>query len=134
MGSGESPAARKARRARAKEKASGAQSTPEYKEAYNDEIERQMSDAPLRLDFVKNGTSDDIEAYMRNYASAIGDPVRAMERQKESVKRELEPYSEAKSAFDLGTKAALEEVVGQYDAAIDRMKKIKKDSKRPDLL
>ena len=107
----------------------------EYYEAYNDEKRIQMGDVPIANAFSSENRSDaDVEAYMRNYASAIGDPIRAMESQKASLKRQYEPYKDAKSNTDLGTKQAMSEMLSEYDVAIARMKKIKKNSKRPDLL
>lgn len=77
---------------------------------------------------------DKIETQMRGYASAIGDPIRAMENQRASIAREYEDYKDATSISNKGTKEAMEKIMAEYDDAIKRMKRIKANSKRPDLL
>ena len=106
-----------------------------FSEAYGEEMQMQMGDVPIANAFSSEKRTDaDVESYMRNYASAIGDPIKAMENQKASVQRQFEPYKSASSSYDKGTKQALSEILQEYDVAIDRMKRIKKNSKRPDLL
>ncbi len=110
--------------------------SPEFKEWYDDEMNLRLSEAAVPSALASNNNLDDdaIETQMRGYASAVGDPIRAMERQRASIAKEHEDYKDAKSASNLGTKAAMEKMLKEYDDAIDRMKRIKKNSKRPDLL
>lgn len=117
-------------------KGKGYQNSPEYKEWYDDEMRLRLGEAavPSALASNKNLDDDAIETQMRGYASAIGDPIQAMERQRKSIAREYEDYKDAKSNSNKGTRDAMKKMLDEYDAAIERMKKIKKNSKRPDLL
>ena len=109
---------------------------PEYKEEYDYEMRLRLREAVVPSSLASNNDVDDekIEVQMRGYATAIGDPIRAMENQKASIAREYADYKDAKSPSNLGTKEAMEKILGEYDDAIARMKRIKKNSKRPDLL
>lgn len=111
--------------------------TEDYKDAYADEIKLRQSEAPVPGALPSQSQDDDtVETQMRGYASAIGDPIKAMENYRDSIKREYynNEYDKAQSDYDKGYGEAMVEMMGQYDQAIDRMKKIKKNSKRPDLL
>ena len=110
--------------------------SPEYKEWYNDEMQIRLNEAAVPSALASNNNLDDdtIETQMRGYASAIGDPIRAMENQRASINREYQDYKDATSISNLGTRDAMKQMLDEYDAAIERMKNIKKNSKRPDLL
>lgn len=110
-------------------------STADYKEAYSDEINLRSQEAAVPAALSSQNRDDDaVETQMRGYASAIGDPIRAMERQRKSIANEYEDYKEAKSNSNLGTRDAMKQMLDEYDAGIERMKRIKANSKRPDLL
>ena len=109
--------------------------TADYKEAYADEMSMRIEDAAIGSALKSQNRDDDtVETQMRGYAAAIGDPIRAMENQRASINRELQDYKDATSNYNLGTKEAMQDLVSEYDAAIERMKRIKNTSKRPDLL
>ena len=109
--------------------------TADYKEAYSDEINLRSQEAAVPAALSSQNRDDDaVETQMRGYASAIGDPIRAMERQRKSIANEYEDYKEAKSNSNLGTRDAMKQMLDEYDAGIERMKRIKANSKRPDLL
>lgn len=110
--------------------------SPEYKEMYEFEIQTRTEDAavPAALSSNINNTDEFIETQMRGYASAIGDPIKAMERQRATIANEYEDYKAAKSNSDLGTRDAMKRILDEYDEGIERMKQVKKNSKRPDLL
>lgn len=110
--------------------------SPEYKEWYNDEMNMRLNEAAVPSALASNNNLDDdtIETQMRGYASAIGDPIKAMENQRASINREYQDYKDATSISNLGTRDAMQQILGEYDDAIERMKRVKKNSKRPDLL
>ena len=109
--------------------------TAEFKESYDDEMSIRREDVPIGSAMsYENRDDSTVETQMRGYASAIGDPIKAMESARNNVKNVLSDYEGAKSQYDLGTKQALTDILKEYDAAISRMKKIKANSSRPDLL
>lgn len=107
--------------------------SPEYTESYNFEIDRIYSESPVPS--ALHGRSDDwIEGEMIRYRSAIGDPIRAMQRVRDAEARTLVDYEEARSASNLGTRDALREMVKKYDEAIEHMRRIKTSSSRKDMM
>ena len=109
--------------------------TADYKDAYSDEIQLRSEEAAVPAALSSQNRNDDaVETQMRGYASAIGDPIRAMERQRASINREYQDYKDATSNSNLGTRDAMKQMLDEYDAGIERMKRIKANSKRPDLL
>ena len=109
--------------------------TADYKDAYDYEIQARSEEAAVPAALSSQGRDDDtVETQMRGYASAIGDPIRAMENQRKSIANEYEDYKQATSNSNLGTRDAMKQMLDEYDAGIERMKRIKKNSKRPDLL
>ncbi len=110
--------------------------SPEYKEMYDFEVQIRQQDAavPAALSSNINNSDEFIETQMRGYASAIGDPIKAMERQRATIANQYEDFKAAKSNSDLGTRDAMKRILDEYDEGIERMKRVKKNSKRPDLL
>ena len=110
--------------------------TSEYRDAYYDELQVRFEEAavPAALPSSDNNDLSNIEVQMRGYASAIGDPIKAMQNQRKIIASAYEDYKEATRIDNMGTRDALERTLNEYDEAIKRMKRVKKDSKRPDLL
>ena len=108
----------------------------DYKDEFRYEIQSRHESAAVPAALSSNILSDDatIETQMRGYAAAIGDPIRAMETQRETLKQQLDDYKGAKKPYELGVRDATKQLIKEYDTGIERMKRIKKNSKRPDLL
>lgn len=115
---------------------SGVTNSQEYREGYDLERSMRLEDAAVPAALPSENRSDEaIEAQMRGYASAIGDPVRAMERQRDSIRRELADYEEgAVTADSIGSRDAMRDIVSEYDSAIDRMRRIRQNSRHRDML
>lgn len=114
---------------------SGVSNSPEYRESYQEERDMRLEEAAVSYALPSQNRADDwIETQMIDYASAMGDPVRAMERQRESIQRELVDYEEAVTASNIGTRDAMREMVSEYDSAIERMRRIRQNSRNRDLM
>ena len=112
-------------------------SNPDYRESFSDEIRRAAGDSPVPAALPSENRDDAaVEQQMINYASANGDPVRAMERQRASEARQAEPYFEAgtMSAYDQGTRDAFRQILNEYDQAIARMNRIRNNSRYRDVM
>lgn len=112
-------------------------SNPDYRESFSDEIRRAAGDSPVPAALPSENRDDAaVEQQMINYASANGDPVRAMERQRASEARQAAPYFEegTLSAYDQGTRDAFRQILNEYDQAIARMNRIRNNSRYREMM
>lgn len=116
---------------------SSAKSSPAYRSSFDDEREMQMGDVPVAAAMPSENRDDaTVESQMIGYASAIGDPVRAMERQRDSVIRQRSEYLEAQSlsASSQGERDAMTSIIREYDQAINRMRRLRENSPKKSMM
>lgn len=110
---------------------------PDYRDAFRSELNRAAGDSPVPAALPSENRDDaTVEQQMINYASAIGDPVRAMERQRASEARQAEPYFEGPVTlpYDQGFRDAFRQILNEYDQAIARMNRIRNNSRYRDMM